>query len=169
MTTQLTSIAAAYDITLWSQINMGIARAVRKHGKAWIGQRGTSPDIKLPILTEEIGEVAQAIIEHGDVRAELLDVAVCAVAWAGILDWRVIKQVMDGHTLRWGDLAPDAPGLPDGTRLAHLGDHHGRLAGAVLHTSLQPDVWDHILHAALVDIAATACAWIEAIDAEAHR
>lgn len=159
------SITHTPDRNLWAEIHAGIYGAICKHGRHWIASPAVSADGRLAILTEELGEVANAILERGDVRGELLDVAVCAVGWAGITDWRVIQQVMEGHTLRWGDLAPDAPGLPDALRLAHLGDHHGRLSGAVLHVGLQPDLWTHVIHAALVDIAATACAWIEAIDA----
>ncbi len=38
-------------------------------------------DTKLRILVEEVGEVAQAIDGHGDLRSELVQVAACAVGW----------------------------------------------------------------------------------------
>lgn len=157
------------DVTLWAELNRATALAAGKHRTRFIGHRTMTPSEQLPIITEEVGEVAKALLEGDGLRGELVDVAVCAIAWGRILDWRVIDNVMEGHTMRWGDLAVDAPGLPDGIRLAHLADHHGRLSTAVLHSSTQPDVWHHVAHAALVDIAATACCWIEAIDAAGGR
>ncbi len=40
------------------------------------------PLLKLAILTEEVGEVARALIEDDDqLRQELVQVAACAVGW----------------------------------------------------------------------------------------
>jgi NTP pyrophosphatase (non-canonical NTP hydrolase) len=48
-----------------------------------------SPDLKLAVLTEEVGEVARAVLgeagavrDGGDLATELIHVAAVAVAWA---------------------------------------------------------------------------------------
>lgn len=61
-------------------------RQDRKHGEG--SMRRCADNIRLAILTEEVGEVARAIIE-GDaenLREELVQVAACAVAWIEAID-----------------------------------------------------------------------------------
>lgn len=59
---------------------------MRQEGK-WGEQNHGSP-LYLTILTEEVGEVAKAILEHrrDEVRAELVQVAAVAVAFVECLD-----------------------------------------------------------------------------------
>jgi hypothetical protein len=42
----------------------------------------TMPGYKLSVLAEEFGEVAKAMLEEGNLREELIQVAAVAVAWA---------------------------------------------------------------------------------------
>lgn len=44
-------------------------------------------DRKLAVLGEEFGEVARALIEGDGLRAELIQVAAVALAWAESLTW----------------------------------------------------------------------------------
>ena len=43
--------------------------------------RSISPERALAILTEEVGEVARAILEGGNLREELIHTAAVAIAW----------------------------------------------------------------------------------------
>lgn len=61
-------------------------RQDKKHGEG--SMRRCTDNIRLAIVTEEVGEVARAIIE-GDgenLREELVQVAACAVAWLEAID-----------------------------------------------------------------------------------
>lgn len=61
-------------------------RQDRKHGEG--SMRRCADNLRLAIVTEEVGEVARAIIE-GDaenLREELVQVAACAVAWLEAID-----------------------------------------------------------------------------------
>lgn len=153
---------------LWSELHRAIALAHRTQGAAFIGSPSLRPAEKLAILTDEIGEAAQAILEDEDnLRAELVDVTVCAIGWGQILHWDDIRCVMDTHTLRYGDHAVDTPHMYDGQRLAHLLEAAGRVALAVTYLAIgSPQVWDCVLRAALQDVAAITCSWIETLDAE---
>lgn len=69
-------------------------RAHAKHSASGesIEQLPAHHPIWLAVLTEEVGEVANALIEHGksavEVRAELVQVAAVACAWIEALDER---------------------------------------------------------------------------------
>lgn len=53
----------------------------------WIASRPDCPDgLRLAALVEEVGEVARAFHDAGDVRTELVQVAAVAVAWIEGLD-----------------------------------------------------------------------------------
>ena len=153
---------------LWSELHRATAAAARKHGPEFIAHRSQPDHTRLAILAEEIGEAAKAIlVDFDDLRDELIDVAVCAIAWGQILHWRDLQCVMEVHTLRYGDHAVDSPHMPHGLRLAHLLEAAGRVGLAVTYSTIgSPEVWDFVLRAALLDIAAIACSWIEAHDAE---
>ena len=48
----------------------------------WIASRPDCPDmLRLAALVEEVGEVARALHDGGDVETELVQVAAVAVAW----------------------------------------------------------------------------------------
>lgn len=48
----------------------------------WIASRPDCPDeLRLAALVEEVGEVARAYHDGGDIRTELVQVAAVAVAW----------------------------------------------------------------------------------------
>ena len=56
------------------------------------------PDIFwLAILTEEVGEAAKAILEHGDVRRELVQVAAVALSWIQCIDRYEELEIYDDH------------------------------------------------------------------------
>jgi NTP pyrophosphatase (non-canonical NTP hydrolase) len=63
-----------------------LAERERQDAK-WGSQRHLAPLVWLAVLTEEIGEVAKAILEHepSGVRDELVQVAAVAVAWLSAL------------------------------------------------------------------------------------
>lgn len=76
------------------------------------GERDQSPTIWLPILTEEVGEVARAILEGNEAnyREELIQVAAVAVAMVECIDrgsknefnWEDLSDKLFDH-LKHGD------------------------------------------------------------------
>lgn len=90
-------IAQRYDIpTAIVLLEVGNERV--RQNETWrrvAGEWGDSTTIKLAVLTEEVGEVARAICDdEGEVRlrAELIQVAAVAVAWAETLGSAEPKQ-----------------------------------------------------------------------------
>lgn len=63
-------------------INDGIAAEVRRQFEKW-GEQRHHPERWLAILTEEVGEVAQAILQGraADAQQELIQVAAVCVSW----------------------------------------------------------------------------------------
>ncbi|MBL7619176.1 hypothetical protein I7331_08000 [Frankia sp. AgB1.8] len=60
------------------------ARAYRKHGERSILNPAMPDAVRLPVLVEEVGEVAKAMLENADpadLRAELIQVAAIALTW----------------------------------------------------------------------------------------
>lgn len=76
----------------YADIHRERIRAHAKHSASGesIEQLPAAHHIWLAVLTEELGEVANAIIEHGayapEVRAELVQVAAVASAWVDAFD-----------------------------------------------------------------------------------
>lgn len=65
-----------------------------RQDEKWGSQR-LLPDGKwLAILTEELGEVAKAVLEHddGEITKELIQVGAVAVAWAESQMWEVLRR-----------------------------------------------------------------------------
>lgn len=61
-----------------------VARAHRKHGERSILNPAMPDAVRLPVLVEEVGEVAKAMLEDADpadLRAELVQVAAVALTW----------------------------------------------------------------------------------------
>jgi NTP pyrophosphatase (non-canonical NTP hydrolase) len=88
-------IPTASDIPLhgWAPYDDVHRERIRAHAKHQasgqsIEQLDTNHAIWLAVLTEELGEVANALIEHGPVhlREELVQVAAVACAWIAALD-----------------------------------------------------------------------------------
>lgn len=78
------------------EVAAGRRKAHAKHGDTSIEGSGNDFEF-LAILTEEVGEVAEALNDHRhdpayplltNLRAELVDVATVAVAWAAAIDAR---------------------------------------------------------------------------------
>lgn len=101
------------------QIEEGRRKAHAKHGENSIEGIHALDPRWLPILVEEVGEVAQAM-NDGDlglfdsderlrqVRAELIDVATVAVAWIASLDRGKTCRCEPGH---WCGCPDNPPGL----------------------------------------------------------
>jgi NTP pyrophosphatase (non-canonical NTP hydrolase) len=76
----------------YSEVHRERIRAHAKHSASGesIEQLPADHPIWLAVLTEEVGEVANAIIEHdktsAELRAELVQVAAVACAWIEALD-----------------------------------------------------------------------------------
>lgn len=73
---------------IWSAIVLEQARARELHGNGWVGWESHLDADRLPVLMEEVGEVATAI-QDGDVvalRTELVQVAAVAVSWLQTLE-----------------------------------------------------------------------------------
>lgn len=172
--TEPISITRTTDKSVWHEILAEIGRQKTTHPDDHIGHRDVGYPTRLLILTEEIGEAAAYALEYADrgateqglLRDELVQVAACAVAWSRT-SWDKILDVQTRQRKLWAGLWPGSPGIAPGLRLAHLGDHHGRVCTAVVNADLAPDVWSQVITEALIDVAATACAWITAIDTEA--
>lgn len=67
------------------------ARAHAKHGARSILDPQAPDSARLPVLVEEVGEVARAMLEGADaghLRAELLQVAAVALTWVEAIDAR---------------------------------------------------------------------------------
>lgn len=69
-----------------------VAAERERQNRLWSREPGvwTAPDgVKLAVLTEEVGEVAHGLLERAalsDLKAELVQVAAVAVAWAEAID-----------------------------------------------------------------------------------
>jgi len=59
----------------------GVKLERERQEKKW-GEQNHFDSIWLAILTEEVGEVAKAILEHENIQYELVQVAAVAQAWA---------------------------------------------------------------------------------------
>lgn len=77
----------------WARIVGDIATERARQDEKWGEQRFLHPLYWLAILTEEVGEVAEAVIEPVDieiaspeVRRELVQVAAVAVCWLEAID-----------------------------------------------------------------------------------
>lgn len=84
----LTEPPTALDVVLRA-VRKERARQEKLHGPKTCASSGLPTPIKLAVLTKEVGEVAKWICEHwgtvvetDDLRAELIQVAAVAVAWA---------------------------------------------------------------------------------------
>ena len=81
--------AARAELSVWQLVRDEQARAHDLHGPRWVGHPAyITNERRLPILVEEVGEVAEAI-QAGDVvalRVELTQVAAVAVSWLQALD-----------------------------------------------------------------------------------
>lgn len=65
----------------------------------WIASRPDCPnELRLAALVEEVGEVARAYHDGGDVRTELVQVAAVAVAWVEGLDAHQLSILPEGAT-----------------------------------------------------------------------
>ncbi|MDT3440284.1 MULTISPECIES: hypothetical protein [unclassified Pseudofrankia] len=65
-----------------------VARAHRKHGERSILNPAMPDAVRLPVLVEEVGEVARAMLEGADprhLRDELIQVAAVALTWVEAL------------------------------------------------------------------------------------
>ena len=73
---------------IWSAIVAEQVRAREWHGHDWVGQPHLMDADRLPILVEEVGEVATAIQDRDVValRVELVQVAAVAVSWLQTLE-----------------------------------------------------------------------------------
>lgn len=72
-----------------SRILLDIRDEREVQDKRWGAYRKMLPERWLAILAEEVGEAAKDVIEgatHGKLRAELIQVAAVAVAWAEAID-----------------------------------------------------------------------------------
>lgn len=86
--------ADAADQEVWVDVLDEMQRAKDLHGDMSIGADMMTDPLRLAILTEEVGEVARATVERcswpfeesGDLRAELVQVAACAIAWVNQID-----------------------------------------------------------------------------------
>jgi len=88
-----------------------VARAHRKHGDRSILNPAMPDAVRLPVLVEEVGEVASAMLEGADpahLRDELIQVAAVALTWVEALRGRAGVQPPAGED-------PAAPG-PDALR-----------------------------------------------------
>ena len=68
---------------IWTEITLEQVRARELHGEDWTGDPQVMDGDRLPVLVEEVGEVATEV-QTGDVAAlrdELVQVAAVAVAW----------------------------------------------------------------------------------------
>lgn len=75
---------------VWSEIVQARLAAHKKHGDQSIEAAAAGDPRWLPILVEEVGEVAHELTYDaaGSVRAELIDVLAVASAWVDALDRR---------------------------------------------------------------------------------
>jgi hypothetical protein len=67
-----------------AEVEAELRRAHAKHGDASILNPAMPDVVRLPVLVEEVGEVAKAMIEQDDatrLRAELIQVAAIALTW----------------------------------------------------------------------------------------
>lgn len=82
---------------LWREIQQAREKADQKHGDNSIEHLPADSPDWLPILVEEVGEVAQAQTydkgSRASLRAELIDVCSVASAWIAALD----KEREDGR------------------------------------------------------------------------
>lgn len=76
-------------MTNWSEVDEARSRAHEKHGEQSIERLPPRHIAWLPVLTEELGEVAHELTydaKGGSLRAELIDVLAVASAWLDALD-----------------------------------------------------------------------------------
>lgn len=98
----MTTDQTTYLAELWQQITDERRRAHAKHAEHSMDGLDTWSPARLPVLVEEVGEVARALNDlaldsaDGDLRSQLVQVAAMAVAWIAALDGNplVIRQVM---------------------------------------------------------------------------
>jgi hypothetical protein len=84
------------DYPLLAEILEARAAAHRKHGANSIEMEPGDSPRWLPILVEEIGEVANALTYDGptdQLRAELVDVLAVASAWVDAIDDLKLRKV----------------------------------------------------------------------------
>jgi len=105
------------------------------------------------ILSEEVGEAADAILEHASLRSELIQVAAVAVAAIESHDWQLKAPTERGL---WGD---QITGLPGSWHLL-LSKELGDVAKATLERNVAR------LRRELIELAATTSAAIEYLDTQ---
>lgn len=85
------------DHELWREIQQAREKADQKHGENGIERLPVDSPNWLPILVEEVGELAQAQTydkgSRASLRSELIDVCSVASAWIAALD----KEREDGR------------------------------------------------------------------------
>lgn len=81
---------------VWNEVRASRVQAHAKHGVNSIEAVPASSPRWLPILVEEVGEVASALTYEGEqnLRAELIDVLAVASAWVESID-RARPQIAD--------------------------------------------------------------------------
>jgi hypothetical protein len=81
-------------VSIWAEVAAERARAHAKHGDGSMEALHPEHPLRLSILMEEVGEVAREFndaalgnrpVDHGALRAELIQVAAMAGAWADVL------------------------------------------------------------------------------------
>jgi len=88
----MTTDQTTYLAELWQQITDERRRAHVKHAEHSMEGLDKWSGARLPVLVEEVGEVARALNDlaldsaDGDLRSELVQVAAMAVAWIAALD-----------------------------------------------------------------------------------
>ena len=63
-----------------------VAAEMERQREKW-GQQMHTDRNWLAILTEEVGEVAKAILQQGDVKTEVVQCAAVALSWLRSADW----------------------------------------------------------------------------------
>ena len=69
-------------------VEAAMAHADDKHGAASMGRPFLPPHARVSVLTEELGEVARAVLDQDTdgLRRELERLAGCALGWLGVLE-----------------------------------------------------------------------------------
>jgi hypothetical protein len=75
----------AISPAILAAVEAEVARAHAKHGDRSILNPAMPDAVRLPVLVEEVGEVAKAMLEDAtatELQAELIQVAAVALTWA---------------------------------------------------------------------------------------
>lgn len=119
-------------MSIYDEVRAERERAHAKHGKQSMETQPVDGPIRMTILMEEVGEVAREFneaqggsLDRSALRAELLQVAAMATAWADAID--------PGVTFRFVEVqAPDPTQMPGTCMCGHPREEH------ILDVALKP-------------------------------